>query len=733
MSDSLIGRPFDRVDGPRKVTGRAKYAADFEPSGVTHAVMLQSTVANGRITRIETRTARAMPGVLLVMTHESAPELPNRGVLPIEAPEVRALSLLQSDEVRYNGQPVGVVVADELEQAVAAAARVELWYRPEPAQLDFARAADSASEPEEELPQAPDQSWGNVEKGLALAEVRIEHTYTTPMEHHNPIEPHATTAQWEGDHLTLYDATQHIAGVRDTVAKFLGIDPAQVRVVCPFVGGGFGSKGSTWSHVVLAAMTARALGRPVRLVLAREQMFGPVGGRPQTEQRIALAASPSGRLSAVRHDVISHTSMIEEYVEPSADPTQSLYACATGASTQRLAKLHVGVPTFQRAPGESTGTFAIECAMDELAETLGVDPLDLRLRNHADVEPSTGKRWSSKRLRECYAIAAERFGWSGRDPHPRLMREGAWLVGYGMATATYPAHRESASATARALRDGTIMIRSGTQDLGTGTCTVMTQIAAQTLGVPMDSIRFELGDSAFPAAPISGGSMTVASVGPAVQNACAKLRRALVTLAVGDRASPLHGVNPDAVAIVDGRLESAGHGSETLAAVLGRQRGEIEVKGEVRTDDDEKLACRSFGAVFAEVRVHESLIALRVPRVVAAYSVGRVLNAKTALSQLQGGIVWGIGMALLEESILDQRYGKFVNGNLAEYHVPVNADIGTIEAIIVDEADTAFNVLGARGIGEIGITGVAAAVANAVYHATGKRVRNLPITLDKLA
>ena len=732
MTDPIIGQPLDRVDGPPKACGRARYAADFEPSGLTHAVMVQSTVASGRIAGIESTQASAMPGVLLVMTHRNAPRLPTRGVLPIEAPEVRALSLLQDDAVHYNGQPVGLVIAEELEQAVAAAARLTIGYERKGAALDFSRAKEASVEPAEKEAGMGDEGWGDIDAGMAAAEVRIERTYSTPVEHHNALEPHATIAQWEGEHLTLHDATQHVAGVRDTVAKLLGMDPRQLRVICPFVGGGFGSKGSTWSHVVLAAMAAKQVGRPVKLVLAREQMFGPVGARPQTEQRIVLGARRNGRLTAIRHDVISHTSTMEEYIEPSTHPTRSLYRCANGATTQRLAKLNVGVPTFQRAPGESTGTFALESAIDELAVHLGIDPLELRIRNHADVEPATGKRWSSKKLLECYRIAAGRFGWSRRDPHPRAMRDGSWLVGWGVATATYPAHREPACASARALRDGTLLIRAGTQDLGTGTYTVMSQIAAETLGVPIGCVRFELGDSALPAAPISGGSMTAASVGPAVRIACADLRQRLIELAIRDRASPLYGADPAGVRMTDGRVESENACAESLQALLARQREEPEARGETNADDEQRMACRSFGAVFAEVRVHESLTALRVPRIVAAYSVGRLLNAKTARSQLEGGIVWGIGMALLEHSVLDLDIGRFVNGNLAEYHVPVNADVGAIETLVVDEADTTFNALGARGIGEIGITGVAGALANAVYHATGTRIRDLPITIDKL-
>lgn len=729
--DPLIGAPLARVDGPKKAAGRTKYAADFAPPDLAYAVMIQSTVASGRIAGIDTRVAEAMPGVLLILTHRNAPALPDRGVLPVEPPAARVLSLLQDDAVHYNGEPIGVVVAERWEQAVAAAANIGVTYTRSAAQLDFDRAKAAATRPAKLMPGIPDRSWGDIEHGLKSADVRMERTYTTPMEHHNPIEPHATTAQWEGDHLTLYDATQHISGVRETVARVLGLEQRQVRIVCPFVGGGFGGKGSPWSHVVLAAMAARMAGRPVRLALAREQMFGPVGGRPQTEQRITLGAQRDGQLTAVRHEVISHTAVMEEYVELATQPTQSLYACGHGSTTQRLAKLNVGVPTFQRAPGEATGTFALESAMDELAVELGIDPLELRLRNHAEREPATGNRWSSKRLKECYRVGAERFDWPRRDPRPQSMREGSWLVGWGLATATYPAHREPAAATARALRDGTVLVRSGTQDLGTGTYTVMTQIAADALGLPIEAIRFELGDSALPAAPISGGSMTVASVGPAVRAACRRLRELLAERAAQDPDSPLHGLDPKRIAIRQGRIEGNARG-EMLSAMLARQRTEIEALGEVSADDEERFACRSFGAVFVEVRVHRSLLAIRVPRVVAAYSVGRVLNARTARSQLQGGIVWGIGMALFERSILDRSSGRFVNANLAEYHVPVNADIGTIDTIVVDESDSDFNALGARGIGEIGITGVAAAVANAVYHATGRRIRALPITPDTL-
>ena len=720
MSDgaaSPIGRPIDRVDGPAKVTGHAKYAAEFAPAGLCHAVIVQSRIPSGRIVRIDARAAEAMPGVLLVLTHRNAPRLPQQGRAAVNPPAGREISVLQTDAVRYNGEPVAVVLAGSLEQAQEAAAHVEIAYERRAAELDFERAKTAAYRPEKMTHGKPDNAWGDAAKALESADVRIDATYTTPYEHHNPMEPHATVAQWEGERLTLWDSTQYVSGVREAVAKTLGMPAENVRVVSPFVGGGFGCKGSTWSHVVLAAMAARSAGRPVKLVLERPQMFGPVGGRPRTEQRIELGAVREGKLVALRHDVVSHTSRFEDFTEPSTQPTRALYACPNGATTQRLVKLDLGTPTFQRAPGESTGTLAIECAMDELAYRLGIDPLELRLRNYADVEPDTGRPWSSKKLRECYEQAAKRFGWARRDPQPRSMRDGSWLVGWGMATATYPAHRMPSKASATLLANGTVVVRSGTQDIGTGTYTVMTQVAADELAIPVDLVRFELGDTRLPKAPISGGSMTVSSVGPAVQAACRELR------AVLERQD-------------GGWLRASDDAArrEAFRALARRQAKPLEAQGEAGPDEDDekRFAARSFGALFVEARVDPALGIVRVPRIVAAYSVGRLLNEKTGISQLQGGIVWGVGMALTEESLLDPATGRYVNENLAEYHVPVNADIGAIDVTVVDESDTRFNPLGIRGIGEIGITGATAAIANAVYHATGRRVRDLPITLDKL-
>ena len=696
MSGERIGDPVTRVDGLRKVMGRAPFAAEFHPDAVCHAVMVRSTIARGQVASIDSAAAKRMPGVLLVLTYENAPKLPEKGRAAVKPPAGRELSLLQDAAVRYNGEPIGVVVAETLEQATDAAQQLHVEYRPEKPELSFDEAKRHAHDPKKLVRGPSDKRWGDPAKAETQVEVKVDATYTTPMEHHNPLEPHATVAHWQGDRLTLYDATQYVSGVRQTVAKTLGISKDNVRVVSPFVGGGFGCKGSSWSHIVLAAMAARKVGRPVKLVLQRPQMFGPVGGRPRTEQRIVLGARGDGGIVLLQHQVISHTSRFEDFAEPATQPTRALYACANGDTTQRLAQLDVGTPTFQRAPGESTGTFAIESAMDELAIALGMDPLELRLRNHADAEPSSGKPWTSKKLRECYADASRRFGWSRRSADPRSMRDGRWLVGWGMATATYPAHRQPCKASATLTREGLYVVRCGTQDIGTGTYTILSQVAAETLGVPLAKIRLELGDTRLPEAPISGGSMTAASTGPAVLAACKALR---AKIAAGGKAP----------------IEA--HGESAPAEEDESKKAKTE---------------RSWGAVFAEVRVDPDLAVIRVPRIVATYSVGRLLNRRTGMSQLEGGIVWGVGMALFEESILDERNGRIVNGNLAEYHVPVNADIGSIEVEVVPENDTEFNELGARGIGEIGITGVAAALANAVYHATGKRVRDLPITLDKI-
>jgi len=734
---SIVGAPINRTDAWAKVSGAARYAAEHPVEHLAQAVLVTSTVPNGRIRRIDTSEAESLPGVVHIMTHENALRLPQETKAGKVSPPIgRVLSLLQDDAVHYNNQPLAVVVAETFEQAREAAARLRIEYDTEPALLDFEEAKEHTHPPEKVLTQSTDTKRGDLQAGLLSGSARIDVTYRTPVENHNPIEPHATIAAWDGDNLLLYDSTQYMKGVQRTVAGTLGIGEDKVTVLCPYVGGAFGCKGSVWSHVVLAAMAAKGAGRPVKLVLDRNQMFGPVGARPVTEQRLRHAAMFDGRLTATAHDTVAYTSMIEDWIEPCGLMTRMMYGAPNEETTHRLARMNLGTPTFMRAPGEASGSFALESSMDELAYELGIDPLQLRLQNYTERDPGKDLPFSSKSLRQCYDIGAERFGWSRRNPQPRSMREGDKLVGWGMATATYPTNRSKGAASATIHVDGTVVVRSSTQDLGTGTYTVMTQVAADALGLPVERVRFELGDSRLPEAPVSGGSTTVASVAPAVQAAARALRLKLVGIAVADERSPLHGALADEVEMDGGMLFLRGDPSkgESMTDIVVRYGGApIEAQADADPGDaSKKFSMHAFGAVFVEVHVDEALGTVRVPRVVGVYGVGKLMNAKTGHSQLMGGIVGGIGMALFEETVFDLRNGRAVNGNLAEYHVPVNADIGSIEVEVVDEDDPHVNPLGAKGIGEIGITGVAAAVANAVYHATGKRIRDLPITLDKL-
>jgi xanthine dehydrogenase YagR molybdenum-binding subunit len=705
---------MNRVDGRLKVTGGARYAAEYPLQNVAYAVLVTSSIAKGRIARIETSQAQRAPGVLAVITPQNAMRLP--GVKAQGAaggpPVMRVPTLLQDDVVHYNGQPIGIVVADTFEHATAGAQLVTARYVEERPVLDFATAPLNPPETVKPLGGGRTYQRGNVEQGLATAAVKVDETYSTPFENHNPMEVHSTIATWDstGQQLTLYESTQGISSVRNTVARHFGLVPDKVRVVAYFTGGGFGSKGGPWSHESLAAMAAKTVNRPVKLVLTRQQMFGPVGGRAHTEQRVTLGATRDGILTAVRHTSTSHTSTLEDWVEPATNQTRLLYACPNLETQYDLRRLNIGSPTFMRAPGESTGTFALESAMDELAYALPMDPIALRLANYAETDPESGHPWCSKSLRECYSLGAEHFGWSKRSPAPRSMRDGRWLVGYGMATATYPARTAPAGATARLEPDGTIVVRAGTQEIGCGTYTVMSQVVADTLETPVDRVRFELGSTDMPENPASTGSVTAASTGTAVHAAALALKAKV------------------------GELSPGGFAMDSVRSAIAKNGGQaIEVTTSSKPGaEQQRFSMHAFGAVFTEVRVDPDLCIVRVPRVVTAHGIGRVLNAKTARSQIHGGVVWGIGMALREETHIDPHTGRYVNADLAEYLLPVNADVGTIDVHFVDEPDANVNPIGVKGVGEIGITGVAASIANAVYHATGKRVRDLPIRIEKL-
>lgn len=702
-----VGEPLSRLDGPAKITGSARFSADVGMEGLAHALVVGSTIARGAITNIDSAAAEALPGVLAVLTPANAPQLPQGGDAAFNPPMGRKLTLLQTDEVRYNGQPVAVVVAETLEQAAHAASSLRIEYRAETPVIDMTTALESAFPYEEKIFGVipPATRRGDVDVGLEQADLRIDATYTTPVETHNPMEPHATVAAWDGEQLTLYDATQYVYGVRRFVATTLGIDEQAVRVVSDYVGGAFGCKGSAWSHVVLAALAARHAGRPVKLVLTRRQMFGPVGARPHTMQQLSLGARRDGTLTAIRHASTSSTSFLEDWLETSGLVTRMLYTAPNVETRHDIVRLNVGTPTFNRAPGEATGSFALESAMDELAAELDIDPITLRLRNYADTDPENGLPWSSKSLRQCYEAGAARFGWSRRDPRPGSMRDGDARIGWGMATASYPANRLPASARVRVLPGGDVLVEAATHDLGTGTYTVMAQIAADALGVDAARVRVVLGDTNLPENSISAGSMTAASVGTAVHLAALDAHERL--LARGDGAP--------------------------LETVLERLEAPVEGRAQTQPGDERRrFGMHSFGAVFAEVRAEPALGILRVSRIVGAYGVGRVLNAKTARSQLIGGIVYGLSQALHEHTVIDERSGRYLNADLAEYLLPVNADVPDIDIWLADERDEHVNPIGVKGIGEIGTTGVAAAIANAVHHATGVRVRDLPITLDKL-
>jgi xanthine dehydrogenase YagR molybdenum-binding subunit len=723
-----------RYDGRMKVTGRAKFAAEFKaPTDATYAYVVQSTIPSGQLVSIDQSAAERAAGVLAVITPFNAPKLPQAAPQP---PARRHVTLLQEKDVFYNGQPIGLVVATSLEQARYAASLLKIRYQATTPKLHFKERLSEARPPKTGGREPGAQTRGKMDEALAKATVTVDQTYTTPYQHHNPMEPHATLAWWEGDKLNVYDSTQYITGDKASIARSLGVPLDSIHLQCPFTGGGFGSKGSTWSHVILAAMAAKVVQKPVKLALERPQMWGPVGGRPTTVQHIKLAATDDGKLMAMSHQVTVHTSVMEDFLETSANQTRMLYASEANYTAHKLVDMNLGVATFMRAPGESSGTAALEIAMDELAEKLKMDPIQLRMVNYAEKDLGSDKPWSSKNLRPCYTQAAERFGWSKRNAKPGSVIEGNSLIGYGMATATYPANRSAAQAVVRILPNGGAFVGCGTQDLGTGSYTIMAQVAGNALGIDPRLVEGKLGDSTLPKAPVSGGSQSTASYGPAVADAAQQAKLKLAQMAINDPQSPLHGADVVDVAAKDGSLflKSAPAKSDSFKAIIARNGGKpVEGMGSAEPAQDATgMSLHSWGAVFAEVAVDRSTWMPKVRRVVGTYDIGTLMNKKTGLNQLVGGIVWGVSFALHEESHLDNTYGRYVNNNLGEYHVPVNRDIGTIDVTVMDIPDTKFNPLGARGIGEIGITGAAAAVANAIYNATGKRVREYPITPDKI-
>lgn len=693
------GRPVDRVDGPLKVTGAALYAADTPVEHALYAVMVQSTISRGRIRAVDETAARAVDGVVEVLTHRNAPRLTPTGFdfsVPLIYVE-SGLAPLQADEIWYWGQDVAAVVATTFEAARTGAARLRVAYDEQPAEVVLDERARSRRERVETFFGRPlNVERGDADAAFANAAIALDATYTTPAETHNALEPGATIAAWSGDDLTIYDPTQWVKGCQRTLAHFFGLDPERVHVIAPFVGGGFGSKGWVWPSTVIAAMAAKVAGKPVKLVLDRSQFFTSHGHRTQTEQRMRVAAAADGTLAGIVHDVLTTTGHIGDWQEACGLVTGMLYAVPNLRVTHHTVKLDIATPTAMRAPGEAGGSFALECALDELAYAAGVDPVELRVRNHAALDPGSGLPYSSKHLLECYREGAARFGWHRRTPEPRSMREGRELIGYGMATASFPALAGVAQVRARTEAGGRVAIECATHDLGTGMYTIVAQVAADALGIGLERVDVRLGDSNYPRAPVAGGSQSTASVLPPVALACAELRR-----------------------LAGGTFDGAAAGLEATAASAGDH-------------DRERYAFNSFGAQFCEVRYDEDLARVRVTRFTGVFDCGRILNPKTSRSQMAGGIIMGLGMALMEETPRDPRSGAIPGNNFADYHVPVNADIPPIDVHFVEYPDLRFNALGVRGLGEIGITGVAAAVANAVFHASGKRVRDLPILPERL-
>jgi xanthine dehydrogenase YagR molybdenum-binding subunit len=714
---SYVGQPVSRVDGPAKVTGQARYAAEFDLRNMAYAALVTSTVAKGWILSVDASEAEQASGVLAVIWHENAPRLPYRPLekRPVVDPQAGdQLRVFQGPEVLFDGQPVAVVVAETPEQARSAASLVRVRYTPgKPVTWMEDVAAEKPDEAVEKSGRPAEKGRGDAEAAFAEAPVQVDVTVSHEREYHNAMEPHATIADWDGESLRLYDKSQWVDNVRSEIAHVFGMEESKIQVISPYVGGAFGSALRTWPHVTIAAMAARQVKRPVKLELTRRQQYSSAGFRPRTVQRVRLGAEQDGTLTGIVQEVVGETSTYEEYAEIAAEPPRLLYSCPNVLTRYRLSKLNTNTPCPMRAPGTATGIMAHEMAMDELAEALGMDPLALRLHNYAERNEDKNLPWSSKNLRTCYELASERFGWSRRQPGIGTMRDGIMLAGMGMSTAYYPSNRSPAAAQATLYANGSVIVRTAASDMGPGTYTAMTQLAADALGLPIEIVDFELGDSDMPKAPVHGGSITLASVGNAVLEVCQALRGKLQALA--GPGKPLD--SPEAMVAL---LQQ--HGLPSLAAEAQARPG----------NESEKYASGAFGAVFAEVHVDPMFGTVRVPRIVGAYDVGKVVNPKIARSQCIGGMVGGIGMALLEQAEWDRALGRVMNANLAEYLVPVNADVGELEVLFADGEDTIFNPIGSKGVAEIALTGVAPAIANAVYHATGKRVRDLPILPEKL-
>jgi xanthine dehydrogenase YagR molybdenum-binding subunit len=730
-----LGQPVSRIDGPMKVQGKTRFAAEFPYENTTYAALVFSTVARGRLTDIDTKAAAAAPGVALVMTYQNAPRMkaPSLMMSSPTAAGASDLPVMQNDEIHWNGQPVAVVLADTQEQADYAASLVKATYASIPAVTSFDEAKKTPRQLESLLGQPPVLEIGDAEKALADADVKVDVIYRTPRHNHNAIELHAATVAWNDDELRVHDASQLLDLTVGQLCDIFGLETGKVHVTSPFVGGGFGGK-CLWDHQILACAASKLAGRPVRIMLSREGVFRIVGGRTVTEQRVALGAKSDGTLDALIHTGTAAMTLHNSCPEQFTFPARHLYAAKTFRLAQDVADMDMLVNTFMRAPGESVGTFALECALDELADKLGMDPIELRRRIEPEKDPTTGKPFSSRYLIEAYETGARKFGWDRRSQTPRQRREGEWLVGMGCATATYPYHRfPGGAARIRLTAEGHVTVSTAVHDMGMGTATAQAQHIAVRLGVPLEHVTFEYGDSNLPRGVIAGGSTQTASIGGAVIAATEVFVEELIKLAGND--SPLAGLSLAEVEPRDGglgHLQDQGR-FESYQSILRRAgRDELVCEAEASAPAEmEAFSMHSYGAQFCEVRVSAITGETRVSRFLGSFDAGQILNAKMATSQFKGGIVMGIGLALTEETNFDERTGRIVNASLADYHVPVQMDVPSIDILYTNKPDQQAP-MGARGIGEIGITGVGAAIANAVYNATGVRIRDLPLTLDKV-
>ena len=725
----VIGKAVDRYEGPLKVSGTAAYAYEVEPpSPPAYGVLVSAPIAKGRIVRVDTAAAEASPGVKLVWTHKNAPaQGPRPARYDFFTPSPRPA--LESDQVYYFGQQVALVVADTLENAQAGAALVSLTFEDDAKAVDFPAHYDEAVQP----PGESDVEIGDFEKAFAQAPVKLDETWRTPLQNHCQMEPCATLAWWEGDKLTVHTSVQMVRFAQNSLAETLMMPHKSVRLLTRYVGGGFGGKGSFYEDLVLASLAARELKQPVKIALSRQQMMHGTVHRPATEQRVRLGATPDGRLTAMSLMTITHCDRRGNFTEHASNFARNLYAAPNRLTGHRLVRLDLPVASAMRAPGEASGTLSLEVAMDELAEELGMDPVELRILNEPAADPETGKPFSIRQLVRCMREGAQLFGWDRRNPKPGQVRDGRWRVGLGMAAAIRGNFLLPAKCSFTVDAEGVITVRQGMTDIGTGTYTVLAQIAAETLGVPLGDVRVEIGDSELPPAPGSGGQFGAATAGSAALDAGMNLRKAIAEIAISDPASPLHGGPAEAIVFQDGVVAIANR-SERLAELIRRNRPDgLTADGEVRpAADAAKWSSHTYGAHFVEVGVDPVTGEVRTRRMLGVFAAGRILNWKTARSQLTGGMIWGVGSALTEGNAVDPRYGSLINQDLAGYLVPVHADIGELDAIMLDEVDDKANPMGIKGVGELGISGAGAAVANAIYNAVGVRVRDYPITPDKI-